>query len=86
MNISANSARSTRNLSTIVGLCLIVLLSGCANRQAAIKTDACPFPEWMDEKVAEELETNLPYEGNEDTWSWLSRIEKLNEKLELAHD
>ncbi len=38
----------------------------------------------MDAKVAEELET-VPYEGYEDLWAWLSRVERLNEALEACH-
>lgn len=37
----------------------------------------------MDDKVAEELE-NIPFAGYEDLWSWLSRIERLNETLEAC--
>jgi hypothetical protein len=37
----------------------------------------------MDAPVAEELE-DVTYEGHEDFYSWLSRIERLNEALKVC--
>jgi hypothetical protein len=42
-----------------------------------------PCPEFMDAPVAEELE-DVTYDGHEDFYSWLSRIERLNEALAAA--
>jgi len=43
----------------------------------------CPPPQWADVKVAEELE-NVPFEGFEDFWGWVDKVEKLNESLETC--
>ena len=60
-------------------ICLGVLfLSGCATTNYD-----CPVYPIAGEKVAKELE-NIPYEGYENTWEWIGRINKLREELDLC--
>jgi hypothetical protein len=62
-------------------LCIgLLFLSGCG---AASVPSSCPPPRWADEKVAEELE-NVPYDGYEDFWQFMSDIETLNRQLEVC--
>ena len=70
-----HSSRSWVGLAFIVTL----FLSGCGG--AAVSSSACPPPQWADQEVAEELET-IPFEGYEDTWAWIDRVDKLNQQLE----
>lgn len=43
----------------------------------------CPAYPVGGKPVAEELK-NVPYEGYEDFWEWIARINKLREELELC--
>ena len=64
-------------------VCIATLsLSGCVGGKGT-NLYTCPPPQWADEKVAEELES-VPFEGHEDFWFWMDRVEKLNEQLELC--
>ena len=45
--------------------------------------DNCPVYPAAGPKVAEELE-KIPYNGYENTWEWLARINKLRQELELC--
>ena len=61
----------------IAALCL----SACSSVNVTDPaTTVCPPPAWPDEKVAEELQF-LPYDGWEDFWTWMAKVEKLNEQL-----
>ncbi len=67
-------------------LVLLLLLGGCSLFGGGIQnkeTSPCPPPQYADEKVAAELKT-IPFEGYEDTWAWVDRVEKLNEQLEVC--
>ena len=75
------SGRSSVAPSFIAASFLIAWLVGCVSADPI--RDICPDPVWADSKVAEELE-NIPFEGYEDFWSWVSRIERLNEALEAC--
>lgn len=59
-------------------LAAMLLLSSCTTTNYSCAT----YPT-AGEKVAEELK-NVPYEGYEDTWEWLGRIEKLKRELDLC--
>ncbi len=62
-----------------ISIALILLTTACAGSV----TTSCPPPVWMDKPVGEELQ-NIPYEGFEDTWSWIARVNKLNLALETC--
>jgi hypothetical protein len=66
-------------LGGIMILIVLLALSACAST-----VTACPPPNYMDEKVAEELEL-IPFEGNEDLYDWLAEIETLNEQLDVCN-
>lgn len=85
MRSSKTRGRYSRVQSFTVAIYLIGLVSACALLSSDPVTDVCPPPQWMDDKVAEELE-GVPFEGHEDFWSWVSRIERLNEALEACHN
>jgi len=75
------SERSSAGRSFIAASFLIGLVAGCVSADPI--RDVCPDPVWMDAPVAEELE-DVPFEGHEDLYSWMSRIERLNEALEAC--
>ena len=57
-----------------------VFWTGCGLLNGATVSSACPpWPE-AGPKVAEELE-EIPFEGHEDFWSWMSRLDKLRDQL-----
>ena len=70
-----------RSQLALSGIALL-FLSACGSAKGT-NLSTCPPPQWPDAKVAEEL-VNVPYEGFEDTWSWIDRVEKLNEQLEVC--
>lgn len=59
------------------------LLAGCPSLTPNPQVPVCPPAQFMDDKVAEELE-DVSFEGHEDFWEWISRIERLNEVLEAG--
>lgn len=75
---SGSKGRFSSSRNFIAASFLLVLVSGCVSNDR-IRV-ICPRPEFMDAPVAEELEA-VPYDGFEDFYSWLSRIERLNEAL-----
>jgi hypothetical protein len=68
---------------SVVALVVVLLLAACAWFTPNPQVSVCPPPQFADEKVAEEL-ANVPLEGYEDFWDWISRIERLNETLEAG--
>ncbi len=54
-------------------------LSGCVKGNYSSVPPT--FPK-AGEKVATELE-QIPYEGFEDTWDWIGRLDKLSQELEI---
>lgn len=57
----------------------VLCLSSCST----INYNNCPVYPIAGEAVAEELK-NIPYEGYEDTWEWIARINKLKQELSLC--
>lgn len=57
-----------------------MVLCGCST---TANYNNCPTYPVGGEKVAEELE-KVPYEGYEDFWEWIGRINKLREELNLC--
>ena len=57
-------------------LASLFLLGACSSTNV---TSCPPFPV-AGEKVAEELET-IPFEGYEDFWGWMDRVDKLKDQL-----
>ena len=82
MRLSRSKGKFSAARNFIAASCLSVLVSACVSSDPV--RDVCPPPIWMDNKVADEL-TNIPFVGYEDLWSWLARIERLNEALEACH-
>ena len=62
-----------------ISIVLILLTTACAGSV----TTSCPPPVWMDRPVGEELEA-VPFDGFEDFWSWVDRVDKLNLALETC--
>lgn len=70
-----------KNLKYIPVLTLLVLsLSACST---AVNYNNCPVFPIGGKKVAEELK-NVPYDGYENTWEWIARLNKLKQELELC--
>lgn len=57
----------------------IICLSSCVQANY----NNCPVYPAAGVKVAEELE-KIPYNGYENTWEWIGRINKLRQELELC--
>ena len=64
-------------------LSLILTANLCLSSCTTTNYDNCPVYPIAGKKVAKELE-NIPYEGYENTWEWLGRIEKLKQELDLC--
>ncbi len=62
-----------------ISIVLILLTTACAGSV----TTSCPPPVWMDKPVGEEIQS-IPFEGYEDLWSWIARVDKLNHALEIC--
>lgn len=70
-----------RKLIYILSLILaVIVLCSCST---TVSYNICPSYPVGGEKVAEELE-KVPYDGYEDFWEWIARINKLREELELC--
>lgn len=61
----------------VSSLALVGLLAACSTPH-----QCPPFP-IAGPKVAEELDL-IPFEGNEDFWFWMGRLEKLKRQLEAC--
>ena len=68
----------------IVGLAIAAsCLTACATGLFDNTPSNCPpWPEAGD-RVAEELEA-VPFEGFEDFWEWMSRLDKLRDQLDAC--
>lgn len=82
----SRSPRRWRPTSGILrlGLLAIVLTSSSA---CVTESYSGPCPPWpvAGEKVAEELEA-VPYEGFEDFYGWLARLDVLRDQLERCRE
>ena len=58
----------------------VILLCSCSMK---VDYNLCPVYPVGGKPVAEELK-NVPYEGYEDFWEWVARVNKLREELELC--
>lgn len=58
---------------------LATLLWSCS----ATTYSNCPIYPIGGQKVAEELQ-NVPYQGYENFWHWVARLDKLRQELELC--
>lgn len=59
---------------------VVTVLSSCST---TISYDNCPVYPVAGVKVGQEL-ANVPYQGYENFWEWIGRIDKLRQELELC--
>ena len=62
-------------------LIAVSFLTGCATGVTA--TGACPPPQYPDAAVGAELE-GVEFAAHEHFWTWMARVEKLNQQLETC--
>lgn len=71
----------SKKLKYILSLMLAVMaLFGCSS---VVSYNNCPVYPVGGEKVGQEL-SNIPYQGYENFWQWIGRIDKLRQELELC--